>query len=64
MKRTDKIVDMIGKMTPEQYNVKAQVDEREVCLKFVTCHGCVASQGKAENVRSHIFHQKYYIFHM
>lgn len=61
VKRTDKIIDIIGKMTPEHrlsstpYTVKAQVDEREMCLKFVTCHGCVASQGKAESVRSHYF---------
>lgn len=61
VKRTDKIIDIIGKMTSEHrlsstpYTVKAQVDEREMCLKFVTCHGCVASQGKAESVRSHYF---------
>ncbi|KAJ6642740.1 hypothetical protein Bhyg_07694 [Pseudolycoriella hygida] len=38
-------------MTPEHklsstpYTVKAQVDEREICLKSVTCQACVANQG-------------------
>lgn len=51
VKRNLKVVNVVAKITPEHklhdtpYSVEAQVDESKMCLNFVACHGCVASQG-------------------
>lgn len=61
VKRSSKVVNVIAKMTPEHklsstpYNITAQVDEEKTCLNFVTCNGCLAREGKAENFPPHIF---------
>lgn len=52
VKRQHKLVDVVAKITPEHklhdtpYSVEAQIDEDAMCLNYVSCNGCVASQGK------------------